>query len=72
MIPTKYKDLHHWADCADWLIQFVQQTDKMHIVAVRAIVELVHLVWENAASDRTVSIWYENNHLHLETYCIEY
>ena len=38
VIPTKYKDPHGWADCVDGFIRVVQQTDKMHIVPVRAIV----------------------------------
>jgi hypothetical protein len=49
VIPTKFKDLHGWADCVDRFIQVVKQRNKMHIVPVGAIVRLAHLVWENAA-----------------------
>jgi len=69
VIPTKYKDLHSWADCVDGFISVVKQTDKMHIVPVRAIVVPAHLVWEkNAASDRIHSVWLVNNHVDLDTY----
>jgi len=44
VIPTKYKDLHGWADCVDGFIQVVKQTGKMHIVSVGAIVGSAHLV----------------------------
>jgi hypothetical protein len=50
VIPTKYQDLHGWTDYVDRFIQVVKQTNKMHIVPVGAIVELAHLVRENAAS----------------------
>jgi len=45
VIPTKYKDLHGWADCVDGFIRVVKQTNKMHIVSVGAIVALAHWVW---------------------------
>jgi len=73
VIPTKYTDLHGWADCVDGFIRVVKQTDKMHIVPVRAIVGSAHLVPENnAASDRIDSIWLVNNHVDLNTYWTVY
>jgi len=68
VIPTKYKDLHGWADCVEGFILVVKQTDKMHIVPVGAIVGLAHLVRENAATDRIDSVWLVNNHVDLDTY----
>jgi hypothetical protein len=49
-IPTKYKDLHDWADCVDGFNRVVKQTNKMQIVRVGANVGPVRLVQENAAS----------------------
>jgi len=72
VIPTKYKDLHGWADCVDGFIQVVKQTDKMHIVPDGAIVGPAHLVRENAASDRINSVWLVNNQVDLDTYCTVY
>jgi len=73
VIPTKYKDLHGWADCVDRLLQVVKQTDKMHIIPVGAIVGPAHLVLEdNAASDRIDSVWLVNNHVDLDTYLTVY
>jgi len=68
VIPTKYNDPHGWADCVDGFIQVVEQTDKMHIVPVGAIVGPAHLVRENAASDRIDSVWLVNNHVDFDTY----
>jgi len=72
VIPTKYKDLHSWADCVDGIIWVVKQTDMMHIVPVRAIVGLAHLVRENTASDRIDSVWLVNNHVDLDNYWTVY
>ena len=72
VIPTKYKDPHGWADCNERFIRVVEQTDKMHIVPVGAIVGPEHLVRENAASDRIDSVWLVNNHVHLYTYWTVY
>jgi hypothetical protein len=44
VIPTKYKDRHGWADCVNRFIQVVKQTNKMHIVPVRAIIGPAQLV----------------------------
>jgi len=44
VIPTKYKDLHRWADCVEGFIRVVKQTNKMHIVPVGAILGPAHLV----------------------------
>jgi hypothetical protein len=44
VIPTKYKNLHGWADCVDRFIQVVKQTNKMHIVPIGVIVGPAHLV----------------------------
>jgi hypothetical protein len=68
VIPTPYNDPHGLADCIDGFIRVVKQTDMMHIVSVRAIVGLTHLVRENAASDRIDSIWLVNYHVDLDTY----
>ena len=63
-----YKDPHGWADCVDRFIRVAKQIDKMDILPVRAIVELAHLVRENAASDRIDSIWLVNIHVDLDTF----
>jgi hypothetical protein len=67
VIPTKYKDLHGWADCVDGFIRFVKHTNKMHIVRVGAIVGPAHLVRENAALGGLDSVWLVNNHIGLDT-----
>jgi len=72
VIPTKYKDLHGWADCVDGFIRVVKQTNKMHIVPIGAIVGPAHLVWENAASDGIDCVWLVNNHVDLDTYWTVY
>jgi hypothetical protein len=73
VIPTKYNDLDGWADCDDGFIRVVKQTDKMHIVPVRAIVGPAHLVRENnTVSDRIDSVWLVNNHVDLDTYWTVY
>jgi hypothetical protein len=72
VIPTKFKDLHGCADCVDGFIRVVKQTNKMHIVPVGAIVGLVHLVRENAASGGIDSVWHVNNHIDLDTYWTVY
>jgi len=41
-IPTKYKDLHGWADCIDGFIRVVKQMNMMHIAPFGAIVGLAH------------------------------
>jgi len=68
VIPTKYKELHGWADCIDGFIWIVKQTNKMHIVPVGAIVGPAHSVRENAASGGIDSVWLVNNHVDLDTY----
>ena len=73
VIPTKYKDLHDWADCVDRFIRVVKPTDKIQIVPVRAIVGLAHLVRENtAALDRIDSVWLVNIYVDLDAYCTVY
>jgi hypothetical protein len=67
VIPTKYQELHGWADCVDRFIQVIKQTNMMHILPVGAIVGPVHLVWANAASGGMDSVWLVNNHLDLDT-----
>jgi hypothetical protein len=67
VIPTKFKDLHGWADCVDAFIRVVKQTNKMHIVPVGAIVGLAHLVWVNAALGGIDSRWLVNNHVDSDT-----
>jgi len=72
VIPTKYKDLHGWADCVDRFIQVVKQTNKMYIVPVVAVVGPTYLVQENAASGGIDSEWLVNNHVDLDTYWTVY
>jgi len=72
VIPTKYKDLHGWADCVDGFIRVVKQTNKMNIIPVGAIVGPAHLVQENAALGSMDSVWLVNNHVDLDTYWTVY
>jgi len=44
----------------------------MHIVPIKAIVELVHLVQVNAASDGINNIWLVNYHVYKDTYWMVY
>jgi len=68
VIPIMYIDPHGLADCVDGFSWVVTQTDKMHIVRIRAIVGPAQLVRENnAASDRIDCVWLVNNHLDLDT-----
>jgi hypothetical protein len=68
VIPTKYKDLHGWADCVDRFIWVVKQTNKTHIVPVGAIIGPAHLLKEIAALCGIRSVRHVNNHVDLETY----
>ena len=68
VIRIQYNNLYGWADCVDRFIWVVKQPDKIHIVPVGEIVELAHLVQENASSVTINSIWLVNNHVDLETY----
>jgi hypothetical protein len=73
VIPTKYNDVHGWADCVDRFIRVFKQTNKIHIVPVRTIVGPVHLLRENnPALDRIDSVWLANNHVDLDTYWTVY
>jgi hypothetical protein len=72
VIPTKYKDLHGWADCVDGFIWVDKQTNKMHILPVGAIVGPAHLVRENAALGGMDSVWLVNNHVDLDTNWTDY
>jgi len=72
VIPTKYNDLHGWADCVDGFIRVVKQTNKMHIVPVGAVVGPAHLEQQNAALGGIDSIWLVNNHVDLDTYWTVY
>jgi len=72
VIPTKFKDLHGWADCVDRFIRVVKQTNKIHMVPIGAIVGPAHLVWENAALGGIDSVWLVNNHVDLDTYWTVY
>lgn len=60
--------LQMYTYCIDWFVWIIQQTDKLHIVPVGAIVGLLHLVWENTASDIIDRIGLVNNHIDLNTY----
>ena len=72
VIPTKFKDLHGWADCVDGFIWVVKQTNKMHIVPVVAIVGPAHLVLENPALGGINSIWLVKNPIDFDTYWTVY
>ena len=72
VIPTKYKDLHGWADCVDGFSWVVKPTDRMHIVPVGAIVGPAHLVRERAGSNKIDSIWLVNTHGDINTYWTVY
>jgi len=67
VIRAKDKGTHGWADCVDGFIWVVEQTDMMHIVPVRAIVGLAHLVRKNAASGMINSVLLVHNHVDLHT-----
>jgi hypothetical protein len=71
-IPTKYQDLHGWANCVDGIIRIVKQMNKMHIVPIAAIVGPAHLVGEKAASGHIGSIWLVPNHVDLDSYWTVY
>jgi hypothetical protein len=72
VIPTKYKDLHGWADCVDGFIRMVKQMIKMHIVLVGAKVGPAHLVRENNTSGGIDCLWLVNNHVDFDTYWTVY
>jgi len=72
VIPTKYKDLHGWADCVDGFIQVVKQTNQIHTVPIAAVVGPAHLVRENASLGSIDSVWLVNNHVDLDTYWTVY
>jgi hypothetical protein len=44
VITTKCQDFHGWADCVNRFIQVFKQTNKMHILPVKVLVGLAHLV----------------------------
>jgi len=67
VIPTKFKELHGWAECIDGFIWIVEQTNKMHIVRVGAIVGPAHLVRENATVGAIDSVWLLHNYVNLDT-----
>jgi hypothetical protein len=69
VVPTKCKDAHGWSDCIDRFIRVVKQTDMMHVVLVEAIVGPANLVSENAAWNRTDSLWLVNHQVDSDTYC---
>jgi len=66
--PTNYKGLDGWPDCIDRIIRFVNETDMIHNVPVRATVRPAHLVQAKAASDRINSLWLVNSHVRIDTY----
>jgi len=72
VIPTKYKDQHGWADCADRFSRVVKQNDMIHNVHVRTIVGPAHFWQENNASDRIDCVLLVNNHVDLATYWTVY
>jgi hypothetical protein len=72
VIPTKFKDLHGWADCVDGFIRVVQQTNKMDIVPVGGIFGPADMVRKNAVSGGIDSVWVVNTHVDLDTYWTAY
>jgi len=72
VIPTKYRDLHGWADCFDEFIRVAKKMNLMHNVLVGAIVGPAHLERVNAASGSIDSVWLVNNHVDLDTYWTVY
>jgi hypothetical protein len=72
VIPTKFKDLHDWADFVDRFVRVRKETNQMHIVPVGAIVGQAHLVQKNAALNGMDSVWLVNNHVDFDTYWTEY
>jgi len=72
VIPTKFKDLHGWADCVDEFIWAVKHTNSMHIVPVGAIVGPAYLAQVNAALCGIDSVWLVTNHFDLYTYWTVY
>lgn len=68
MIPTKYNDRSGWAECVDWFIGVVRQTDMIYIVPVGTIVGLAQMVQQNSALDRNDSRWLVNIHVVFGTY----
>jgi hypothetical protein len=67
VIPTKFKELHGWADCVDEFILVVKHTNIIYIVPVEGIVGQGNWVRENAASGGIDSVWLVNNHIDLDT-----
>jgi hypothetical protein len=72
VVPTKYTDLHGWADCFDRFIRVVKQTDIIHIVPVGAIVGLEHWMRQYVALDRIDSVWLVNHHVDSDIYWTVY
>jgi hypothetical protein len=68
VIPTKFKDLHGWADCVDRFIRVVKQTNKMLIVLDGAVVGHANLVWENAASGGNAGVWLVHYYVDFDNY----
>jgi len=68
--PTKSKDLHGWALCADGFIWDVKWIDTNYIVPVRAIVGHADLMQENVALDWMDIVWLVNNHMDSDTHRI--
>jgi len=75
VIPTKYNDLHGWAEYIERFIWVVKHTNVMHIVPIGGIVGLAHLLQENAASYGIDTVWPVYYHVDLDThwtvYCID-
>jgi hypothetical protein len=61
-----------WADCIEGFILVVEQTNKMHIVPIAAIVGPAYVMWENTASAGIVGIWHVHNQVDLDTYWTVY
>jgi len=68
VIPTKFNDLHGWAECVDRFIWVVEQTNEMYSVPLGVMVGQAELVWEDAASGDINCLWHVNSHVDLDMY----
>jgi len=72
VIPTKYKDLHSWADCVDGFIRVVKQTNKLHNVSTGAIVGPALLVRKDAVSGSINIVRLLTSRVDFGMYCTVY
>jgi len=72
VIRTKQKDHHGWADCVYGFNRVVKQMNKMQNVPIGAVVGMMHLLWEKAASGGIDGVWLVNNTVDLDIYWTVY